>query len=102
MTQEVSYWILAVAVLANGVAYIWRRNAGREEKVNHTEAPSQDPVAAYLNAHFRPDVAADLLAAAQPLMAIAWDEGEAAGFQNAGAEQWGYDQKFNPYRKASK
>lgn len=34
-----------------------------------------DPVVAYLNAHFRPEVAADLLAAAQPLVAIAWDEG---------------------------
>lgn len=34
-----------------------------------------DPVTAYLNGHFRPDAAADLLAAAQPLMAIAWDEG---------------------------
>jgi hypothetical protein len=33
-----------------------------------------DAVGAYLKAYFRPDNAADLLAAAQPLMAIAWDE----------------------------
>lgn len=37
-----------------------------------------DPVTAYLKAHFRPDVASNLLAAAQPLMAIAWDEGAMA------------------------
>jgi len=40
-----------------------------------------------------------LEAAAPHLMAEAWDEGELAGYTNAGAEQWGYDQKFNPYRK---
>jgi len=40
-----------------------------------------------------------LEAAAPHLMASAWDEGELAGFTNAGADQWGYDQKFNPYRK---
>jgi len=40
-----------------------------------------------------------LKAAAPHLMAAAWEEGELAGYTNAGAEQWGYDQKFNPYRK---
>jgi len=56
-------------------------------------------VEAYLSAHFRPDVAADLLAAAQPLMAIAWDEGEAAGGLNYAAEEYpGVECIANPYR----
>lgn len=58
-----------------------------------------DPVTTYLNAHFRPDTAADLLAAAQPLMAIAWDEAltEAAGLymDPSSAEHM---KTTNPYR----
>lgn len=63
------------------------------EKIIPEEAV--DPVAAYLNAHFRSEVAADLLAAAQPLMAIAWDEGAHSGWLDDGA----FAVK-NPYRTA--
>jgi len=54
----------------------------------------------YLRAHLRPDVAADLLAAAQPLMAIAWDEGWDAfsGFDSRPSGPY----PENPYRKATK
>lgn len=58
-----------------------------------------DAVVAYLNAHFRPDTAADLLAAAQPLMAIAWEEGEHAGAMNHAAEEYpDVPTITNPYR----
>lgn len=51
-------------------------------------------------AQYRPDTAADLLAAAQPLMAIAWDE----GFKQGGPmHDVNYDDpgayRRNPYRK---
>ena len=36
------------------------------------------------------------------LMAHAWDEGERAGYENRGAEQWGAEQETNPYRKEVK
>ncbi len=61
-----------------------------------------DSVTAYLNAHFRPERAANLLAAAQPLMAIAREEGwakaYAAGFGDAkdGKNYNAID--TNPYR----
>jgi hypothetical protein len=61
------------------------------------EAAVPDPVLAYLNANFRPDVAADLLAAAQPLMAIAWDEGMDAMYATTSSE-WPPVPEQNPYR----
>jgi len=66
------------------------------------EAPAQvipdEAVEAYLKAHFRPDTAAELLAAAQPLMAIAWDEGWDA-FAHFDARPGG-PYPANPYRIA--
>jgi hypothetical protein len=52
-----------------------------------------DRVAEYLAANFRPGAAADLLAAAQTLMAIAWDEGFAEGADCDGSDS------SNPYWK---
>lgn len=56
---------------------------------------TDDAVAACLKANFRPDAAAALLAAAQPLMAIAWDEGKSAGWDAARGES----EESNPYQK---
>lgn len=56
---------------------------------------SNDAVMRHLNAHYRPDVAADLLAAAQRHMAIAWDEGFSMGWGAARGES----EEPNPYRK---
>lgn len=55
-----------------------------------------DPVAAYLEAHFRPDVAADLLAVAQPLMAFAWEEGRVMGIDECAGDISG---PVNPYKE---
>jgi hypothetical protein len=60
----------------------------------------EDPVVAYLKAHYRPDVAADLLAAAQPLMAIAWDEGyDRAKSDHYGTGFWTKRLRGNPYMR---
>lgn len=57
-----------------------------------------DPVLVHLNANYRPDIAADLLAAAQPLMAIAWDEGMKAMYAST-SHEWPPIPEQNPYKQ---
>ena len=64
---------------------------------------SDDPILAYLKANYHPDAAADILAAAQPLMAFAWEQGWMAREDLHAYDVWGGDgeepDSSNPYKK---